>query len=65
MTKLLPPKPQAALLQIPPSQKETQGAESTLCFHARPHANSKLASVTCGPSGVLRWPVGSTSPQLG
>ena len=53
MTKLKGPSPLVTLSQIPPSQKETWGAESNPCFQAHPHANSKWIIVTCGPSDVL------------
>jgi hypothetical protein len=53
MTKLMPPKQQEALLQVPPSQKETQGAEGTLRFHVRPRTNSESLAVLCELSGVL------------
>ena len=54
MTKLKGPRQQEALLQIPPSQKEMQGAEGTLHFHARPRANSKQSFVAFEPANVLR-----------
>ena len=53
MTKLIPPNLRVTLSQVPPSQKETQGAEGALCFHARPRANSKKIVVVCEPADVL------------
>jgi hypothetical protein len=47
MTKLMPPKQQEALLQIPPSQKEMWVAESNPGFPVRPHANSNWSLVAC------------------
>jgi hypothetical protein len=65
MTKLLPPKQQEALLQIPPSQEKTQGAEGTLCFHTHPHANSMSSVVICEPSSALCWPDVTASQWCG
>ena len=53
MTKLLGLMQQEALLQVPPSQKETWGVKNEPCFHARPRANPKIAAGTCELSGVV------------
>ena len=52
LTKLIPPNLRVTLSQVPPSQKEMQGAESTLRFHVRPRTNSKLSSAICEPGGA-------------
>jgi hypothetical protein len=54
MTKLLIPKPQVTLSQVPPSKKETWGAESNPSFPAHPRANSRRASVAYEPADVQR-----------
>jgi hypothetical protein len=51
LTKLLLPRHQVTLSQIPPSQKEMWGAESKPHFPACPHANSSCTSVACEPAG--------------
>ena len=52
LTKLLPPNIQVTLSQLPPSKKETQGVEGTLCFPARPRVNSKKSFVACEPVNI-------------
>ena len=39
LTKLLSPRPQVTLSQVPPSKKETWGAKGNPSFPARPRAN--------------------------
>jgi hypothetical protein len=51
LTKLLLPRHQVTLSQIPPSQKEMWGTESKPHFPACPHANSSCTSVACEPAG--------------
>jgi len=53
LTKLILPNLQVTLSQVPPSQKETWGAEGAPCFHACPRANSKRSFVACEPADVL------------
>jgi hypothetical protein len=65
MTKLLGPRQQEALLQVPPSQKEMWGALYEPCFHAHPHANSNSPTVICEPSDTLHWLDVSASQQCG
>ena len=50
LTKLLLPRHQVTLSQIPPSQKEMWGAESKPHFPACPHTNSSCTSVACEPA---------------
>jgi hypothetical protein len=65
MTKLLTPRHQVTLSQIPPSQKETQGVEDTPSLQARPRADSKLIVDPYGPNIVLHWPVKPTFLRFG
>jgi len=55
MTKLLMPNFAVILSQIPPSQKETGGAESDPHFHLHPCANSYHFSRSCEQCGILHW----------
>ena len=65
LTKLVPPNLRVTLSQVPPSQKETWGAEGTPSFHTCPHVNSKPSIVICGPSDALHWPDASAAQQCG
>jgi hypothetical protein len=50
LNKLMLPRHQVTLSQIPPSQKEMWGAESKPHFPVCPHTNSSCTSVACEPA---------------